>query len=263
MRVTIDGFPDNSASSWFEHLSSVRVPSLRLFCFPYAGGTAEVYRRWQRWFPQHVDICLVQMPGRGRRINERPFTRIIPLVNAIADRMGDQITGPFALYGHSMGALVSFELARELSRRHGIGPQHLFVSGRRAPQWPKDEPPTFHLPDDEFIPALKRLNGTPDQLLENPELMQFFLHLIRADFEATETYEYSPGDRLPCPISVYGGLEDQHVPAESCRAWQEQTSGRCKVRMFKGDHFFIRDPDALFVTSFRNDVLTTIAAPCP
>jgi medium-chain acyl-[acyl-carrier-protein] hydrolase len=129
-------FAIDSAPRWFEHLSSVKMPSLRLFCFPYAGGSADVYRNWQRWFPEEFDICLVHLPGRGTSLGERGFTRIIPLVKAIADRIDSETSAPYALYGHSMGALICFELARELFCRHGSGPQHLFVSGRNAPSGP-------------------------------------------------------------------------------------------------------------------------------
>jgi medium-chain acyl-[acyl-carrier-protein] hydrolase len=254
----------NSAASpglaWFEHLSRAAVPSLRLFCFPYAGGSAEVYRRWQRWFPEQIDVCLVHLPGRGKRLRERPFTRLIPLVNAIADNMGYETHIPYALYGHSMGALITFELGRELLRRNHTGPEHLFVSGRHAPSWPKNEPTTFNLPHDEFIEKIRELNGTPRDVLDNAELMELFIDLLRADFQAVETYEYRAGEQVSCPITVYGGLQDKDVPVESCRAWQEQTSANSKVRMFTGDHFFIRNPAPEFIGAFRSDVLGAVPA---
>lgn len=250
----------NSNLLWFDHLSRAQMPLLRLFCFPYAGGSSEVYRRWQSWFPERVDVCLVHLPGRGKRMNEPAFTQIVPLANAIVDRIVDEINVPYALYGHSMGAMIAFEVARELSRRRWAGPQHLFVSGNRAPQWPRTEPATFHLPHDEFIAALKRLNGTPTEILDNPELMELFIGLLRADFQAVDTYEYRPEKRLSCPITVYGGLDDKPVPQESCGAWQEQTTASCKVTMVSGDHFFIRDPRPDFKSAFQKDVLNAVSA---
>jgi medium-chain acyl-[acyl-carrier-protein] hydrolase len=181
-------------------------------------------------------------------------------VNAIADRIAPEIDIPYALYGHSMGATIAFELARELNRRHWAPPQHLFVSGRRAPQSPRTEPKTFNLPDDEFIAELRRLNGTPSEVLENPELLELFMGLLRADFELVETYQYHPAEQLSCPITVYGGLHDKEVPAESCQAWKEQTSARCNVRMVSGDHFFVRNPMQDFMSAFRSDVLRAIPA---
>jgi medium-chain acyl-[acyl-carrier-protein] hydrolase len=244
---------------WFEHLSRTKTPTLRVFCMPYAGGSADIYRGWQRWFPEQIDICLVHLPGRGTRVREEPFTQLTPLVKAIAAHIGGETKIPYALYGHSMGALISFELGRELFGRHRNSPAHVFVSGCRAPQWPKTEPPTFNLPHDKFIHELKRLNGTPREVLDDRELMEVFLKILRADFEIVDTYEYHPKERLSCPITVYGGLQDEDVSVESCRAWQEQTSANCKVHMFEGDHFFMRDPQSEFGWAFRNDIMRAFA----
>lgn len=239
-----------SPPSWFEHLSRSKAPSLRVFCFPYAGGSTDLYRGWQRWFPEQIDLCLVHLPGRSRIIGEQAFTRLQPLIKSVADRIEPEIQVPFVLYGHSMGALISFELARELCNRRHAGPRHLLISGRRAPQWPADKLPTFNLPHDEFIEELKKLKGTPQEVLENSELMQLFLALLRADFETVETYEYRTGGQLSCPITVY-----------RCRAWQKETSASCRVKICIGDHFFIRKPGSEFIAAFRNDVLD--AAPSP
>src|SRR5215471_12951382 len=154
---------------WFESLSRGQGPLPRLFCFPFAGGSADVYRSWQRWFSREIDLCLVHLPGRGKRMREPSFTQIVPLVNAIADRISYKTQVPYALFGHSMGAMIGFELTRELARRNISGPRHLFVSGRRAPQLPRTEPATFHLSHDEFIAEVKRLNGTPKEVFEDPE----------------------------------------------------------------------------------------------
>jgi medium-chain acyl-[acyl-carrier-protein] hydrolase len=154
-----------------------------------------------------------------------------------------------------MGALISFELGRELLGKHHNSPAHIFVSGCPAPQWPKTVPPTFNLPHDKFIGELKRLNGTSAKFLEDPKLMEVFLEILRADFEIVDTYEYYADERLSCPITVYGGLQDEEVSIESCRAWQEQTSASCKVQMFEGDHFFIRNPQSEFGWAFRNDIM--------
>ena len=246
---------------WFERLSRGQRPSLRLFCFPHAGGSSESYRSWQRWFPEQIDLCLVHLPGRGKRLREQAFTQTAPLVKAIADRILPEIDIPYALYGHSMGATIAFELTRELFQRQYTPPQHLFVSGRRAPQCPRTEPITFNLPHNEFIAELRRLNGTPRELLENPELLELFMDLLRADFELVDTYEYHPAERLSCPITVYGGLHDKEVSSENCNAWKEQTSASFNMRMVSGDHFFIRNPVQDFVTAFRSDVLSAVPAP--
>lgn len=217
-----------------------------------------MYRGWQRWFPEQLDLCLVHLPGHGKNMSQRAFSRIVPLVEEIVDHISFLTDIPYAFYGHSMGALISFELARELSRRQGSGPKHLFVSGCRAPQYPRDEPVTFNLPHDAFLVELKKLNGTPEGVLANPELMELFMDLLRADFEVVQTYQYHPGQPLSCPITVYSGTEDEHVPVEACHQWQKQTSASCKVRMFSGDHFFVRNAGPEFVNAFRTDLLNAV-----
>ena len=120
------------------------------------------------------------------------------------------------------------------------------------------DPPTFNLPHDEFIDELKRLNGTPRELLDNPEAREFFLPALRADFEMVDTYQYVLEEPLSCPLTIYGGLQDIDVPISSLRAWEEQTSGSCKIRMFPGDHFFIHSCGRDFVNVLQRDVLSIL-----
>jgi len=243
-----------SQSRWFENLPGGRDGALRLYCFPYAGGSAQVFRGWQRHFTPQVSLSLASLPGRAARIGEPPFEQCKPLITALADAIIPEIPPAFAFWGHSMGALISFELARELRRRDQPAPLALFLSGRRAPQVPDPDPPVFNLPDSEFIAELRRLNGTPRELLDGPELRELFLPTIRADFELVETYEYEPEPPLSCNICAYGGLQDAHVPAADLKEWQKQTSGAFKVRMFPGDHFYIHTSTDL-LHALRRDVL--------
>lgn len=241
-------------SMWFENLPGGRDGALRLYCFPYAGGSAQVFRSWQRHFAPKAALSLACLPGRATRIGEPPFKQYKPLITALADAIIPEIPPAFAFWGHSMGAVISFELARELRRRGQPAPLALFLSGRGAPQVPDPDPPVFNLPDSEFIAELRRLNGTPLELLDSPELKEFFLPTIRADFELVETYEYEPEPPLTCNICAYGGLQDAHVPAANLREWQKQTSGAFKVRMFPGDHFYIHTSNDL-LHALRRDVL--------
>jgi medium-chain acyl-[acyl-carrier-protein] hydrolase len=240
---------------WFESLSSREKCSLTLFCFPYAGGSSQIYRNWQGYVRPDISVCLIHLPGRGKRINERPFTKLNTLVEALADAIADQLQRPFAFFGHSMGALICFELAREIRRRHGRTPSQVFASGRRAPQLPSTEPPSYDRSDEEFIAALKRLNGTPPALLDQIETRNLFMPVLRADFEIVDTYSYVPDDPLPCPISVYGGLQDHRIPVPDLRAWEIQTSANCTVRMCVGDHFFINNPGRDFFSVLRRELL--------
>jgi medium-chain acyl-[acyl-carrier-protein] hydrolase len=256
MDMMVDRSTRHSAESWVEHLSPKRA--FPLLCFPYAGGSGEMFRQWNRHFSREIDVCLVHLPGRGRRIAQAPFTNLKPLVETIADVVANQVPQPFAFYGHSMGALISFELARELRRRGATVPQHLFLSGRQAPTAPPLEGRIFDLPHDEFIAAVKKLNGTPHGVLDDPELRDLFLPLLRADFEIVDTYVHQSEEPLSWPITVYGGLRDNHVSVENLRDWQKQTVATCKTKMFPGDHFFIQDPASNFLNVLRSDVLTAL-----
>ncbi len=214
-----------------------------------------MFRSWRRYFPAEIDLCLVHLPGHGKRVGEQAFVRLATLVEAIADLIASEMQHPFAFYGHSMGALLSFELANELFRRYPDGPSHLYLSGHGAPHLPKSEPPTFNLTDNELIAYLKRLNGTPVELLDDTEARQIFLPVLRADFEMVNTYEYRGGKPLSCPLSIYGGLRDNEVPVERLRAWEVHTAATCKVRLCEGNHFFIHDSRSEFIDVFRSDVL--------
>jgi medium-chain acyl-[acyl-carrier-protein] hydrolase len=246
------------ASRWFESLSAAEAPLLRLFCFPYAGGDAQVFRGWQRHLAPEVDVCLAHLPGRGRRLGAPRFTRLQKLVEAIADVIGPKAETPFAFYGHSMGALISFELARELRRRNAVSPLHLFLSGSQAPGMRKIELRMFDLPEKELIAKLHKLNGTPMELFDDPEIKDLFIPLLRADFEMVDTYECSPESPLMCPMTVYGGSEDERAPVDSLNPWEMHTTAQCKVRIFPGGHFFIQQQSAQFINVLRRDVLDAL-----
>ncbi len=220
------------------HKPNPRV-KLRLFCFPYAGGGASIYRSWQSAFPSSIEICPVELPGRGTKLKQKPYTRLLPLVEAIGQGIHSYLDIQFAFFGHSMGALISFELTRFLRKKYHLRPSHLIVSGRRAPQFLNTNRRTYDLSDSEFIDQLRALNGTPQEVLENPELMQFVMPILRGDFELVQTYEYEPGLPLDIPITALGGLQDPDVEIEHLQGWQSQTDASFMLRMFTGDHFFL------------------------
>ncbi len=213
--------------------------NLRLFCFPYAGGSSMIFRTWANSLPRNVEVCAVEYPGRGRQMQSAPIARLEPLVKAIASSLLPYLDKPFAFFGHSMGGLVSFELTRLLRLKYNLQPFHLFISGRRAPQIPPTKPPIHALPDAQLLEELRTLNGTPKAVLENPEMMQIFLPILRADFAIIETYTYTPQEPLHCPISIFGGWQDEEVSHEALQAWREQTTATFSLQMFDGDHFFI------------------------
>jgi medium-chain acyl-[acyl-carrier-protein] hydrolase len=227
---------------------------LRLFCFPYAGGGASAYRGWAASLPDDVEVCPVQLPGRESRLREPPFQQPEPLVAALADALRAHLDLPFAFFGHSMGAMLSFELARELRRRGDTLPLHLFVSGRRAPQVPNREEDIHALPEPEFLVKLRELNGTPEEVLQHAELMRLLIPVLRADFSVNETYVFRPEEPLDLGISAFGGLGDQEVTREDMVGWSEHGRGPFRLRMLPGDHFFLHSARDLVTESVARDL---------
>jgi medium-chain acyl-[acyl-carrier-protein] hydrolase len=217
---------------------------LRLFCFPYAGGGAGVYRRWPAAMPAGVEVCAVQLPGREGRLRETPFNRMGPLVDALAAALRPHLDRPFAFFGHSMGALLAFELARRLRREGLPGPLHLFVSGRRPPQDPDREERLHGLSDAQLRDALRRLGGTPREVLEHDEMMRLLTPMLRADLAVVETYRHEPAPPLDCPVTVLGALDDPKAPAEGLPGWAGHTRGPFRVRTLPGNHFFLHSAEA-------------------
>jgi medium-chain acyl-[acyl-carrier-protein] hydrolase len=212
---------------------------VRLFCFPFAGGSASIYRLWSSELPEHVEVCAVQLPGRETRAKERLFTRLTPLVQALADGLSAAWTVPFAFYGHSLGARIAFELAREMRRRKAPAPAHLFVSGRRAPHIGESDP-LHALNEAQLMVHLRALKGIPEAVLQEPELMAMFLPILRADFSVNEAEEYLSEPPLDCPISVFGGTEDPRCNRSQLDAWREHTQAAFSVDMLPGGHFFLQ-----------------------
>lgn len=229
----------STPQSWVMYRKPRPQARLRLFCFPYAGGGAAVYRTWADDLPAAVDVCPVQIPGRESRMREPALTSVDALTAALIPALAPLFDLPFAFFGHSMGALLAFELTRALRRQQRPQPIHLFASGHRAPQLPKENDPIYNLPEAEFIQELRQFNGTPEPVLQNAELMTLLLPVLRADFQVVGTYSYRPEPPLACPISALGGTEDHEVSPEAVAAWREQTTGEFTQRMYPGDHFFI------------------------
>lgn len=213
---------------------------MRLFCLPYAGGGASIYRAWPGLLPISVEVVPVHLPGRETRINEQPFTRLVPLVETLSSVLTPHLDKPFAIFGHSMGALIAFELARQLRRENKPQPVHLFVSGRDAPQLAKAGHQTYKLPEPEFVEEVKRLNGTPKEVLEHQELKKLVLPSLRGDFEVVQTYTYTTEPKLDCSISAFGGLQDRSATMFHLEGWREHTSSSFSLDMLPGDHFFLR-----------------------
>lgn len=226
-------------SGWIVTPRPNPAAEVRLFCFHYAGGSATLFHKWADSLPASVELCAIQLPGRGARLGEPLLTHVDDAADALAAAISPYLDKPFMFFGHSMGALISYELSYRLREMYGLQPEHLFVSGRRAPHLPVHT--AYHaLSDAEFMQRLHGLNGTPKAILENAELMQLMLPVLRADFQICETHRYRPRVPLSCALSALGGLHDPDVEYSHLVAWRSQTTGSFNAHMFPGDHFFIQ-----------------------
>jgi medium-chain acyl-[acyl-carrier-protein] hydrolase len=230
----------------------------RLFVLPYAGGGVSHYRAWTKTLAESIELCLVHLPGREQRLFETPIRQVPPMAEAFANAVTPWLDRPYAFFGHSMGALISFETSRILRRRGQRLPVHLFASAHRAPHLPDSDPPVYHLPDADFIAKLRTLNGTPQEVLDNAELMELLMPLLRADFELSETYTYTEAPRLNIPMTAIGGTEDHRVPPEDIEAWGEHTTAPFTFVMVPGDHFFVHDAVRNGVVNLINQTLLPI-----
>jgi surfactin synthase thioesterase subunit len=209
----------------------------RLFCFPHGGGSAAEFVRWSRNVPE-VEICGVQLPGRGTRLSEPVLTGMDELVAAVTEVMP---TGaPYSVFGHSLGALVAYEVTRALRQAGRRLPDHLIVSGFPAPSMPRTEHQIHTLPDDELINEVgRRHGGLPEEILADPELKTLMARYLRADYQILETYEWRPDDPLPVPVTVFSGRDDE-ISATALRAWQLHAADEIALRYFPGGHFYFR-----------------------
>lgn len=229
--------------------------SLRLFCFHYAGGSAQAFHAWSADLPPTVEIGMIQLPGRGQRLAEPKMTHLLPLSRIIAQALQQYIDKPFAFFGHSLGGLLCFEVTRSLRRENHLEPVHIFISATHAPHRRNRDESLSTMPKTALVKKLRELNGTPPEVLRNDELLDLLLPTIRADFELCETYEYHPEAPLDCPLTIYGGIEDHEVERERLAAWSEMTTGPSIIRMFPGGHFYISTSESIFLQTFARDLL--------
>jgi medium-chain acyl-[acyl-carrier-protein] hydrolase len=212
---------------------------LRMYCLSYAGGNGSMYLQWQDRLDPAVEVVAIQLPGRGSRLGEPPIESLPQLVEQIAAQLGSPDRLPFVFYGHSLGGLLAFELARYCRLRWMRTPRRLFISGCDAPRHRKTIRNVHDLEGDAFIDALAQYNGTPPELLAHRELMALLEPAIRADFRLAANYQYRPGPGLDMPIDVLSGRDDIDLDLEHLGAWQLETRAPTRVTWFEGDHFFI------------------------
>lgn len=212
---------------------------MQLFCLPYAGGSAAAFHRWAPALPPSVRMHAIELPGHGVRHAEQPITVMFRLVHWIAEEMVRRYDGgSYAIFGHSLGALMAFDVARVVRRRLGE-PTHLFVSGHNGPSVPLDYPMIHHLPDEELAAEVQRLGGLPPEIANFPALRVRLLRVLRIDLRLAHAYLPFVDAPLECPMTVFGGDEDPLVTAAGLRAWANETVGDTSVVLVPGRHFFL------------------------
>jgi len=242
-------------SKWFTRPIPRTNAQLRLFCLPYAGGSAAIYTPWSQQLDPSVELIAVQPPGRGNRIFEVPYTSMEDFVADLAKFIRPLLNVPYALFGHSLGSRVAIELARKLSRDGAPEPMFFFASGSRAPHIMHDRPTTHLLPDDEFIQELRNLNGTPEAILNNKELMDLHLPMLRADFQIAETFQAKLDQKLSSYPWIFAGEDDEYQTEEDLLSWCEYFHKKAHLQMFTGGHFFIETGQSAVIQKV-NHILT-------
>ena len=247
-----------AAGKWFPNIEQSGKTGLRLLCFPYAGAGASVFRNWQERMPAGVTVVPARLPGRESRSQEEPIDKIEALVDTVAEAIEPYLDSPFAFFGHSMGAMIGFELARCLRRRHQRLPAALLAASARAPQFRKGHVPAAEPSEEEFLREIKELEGAPREVLENEELLQYLLPAIKADSTLGRTYVYHEEPPLDLPIRAYVGADDKRLPLDVIRAWKEQTAASFALREFPGGHFFIHTGERVFLDALAADLAKII-----
>jgi medium-chain acyl-[acyl-carrier-protein] hydrolase len=223
-----------------------------LICLPYAGGSAAAYSRWERKLGAGVGVRAVELPGRGRRIREAPLTSSEALVEQLLiDLAADLEQGPFALFGHSMGGLLAFQLTHALVDRGLPGPQRLVLSAARAPG--RTAPVKLHaLPDEELIETLGHLSGAPAEALAHEDLMEVMLPVVRADLKLAETWSFDPAGPLSVPVALLGGLRDPLASPAELERWRPYFAGEVERRSYPGDHFYLLQEEEALLRDVRD-----------
>jgi medium-chain acyl-[acyl-carrier-protein] hydrolase len=215
------------------------LPRARLICFPFAGGSAATYSQWQASLPRDIEVCAVELPGRGRRRGERCVTRMERLVDDLCSSLEPLLDAPYFLFGHSMGAVIAFSLARRVRALGLRGPDHLFASAHLPPHRSRREAEAEAMNDTDVVALLRRIGGTPPEILADPAVLELVVPIIRADLLLLDSYRHVPDAPLDCPITAFAGSKDEHATHRELQGWATHTTGPLAVEVVEGGHFFV------------------------
>lgn len=236
--VFIPLIDNQNADAWIRRYQAADDAAIRLVCLPHAGGSASFYFPMAQALAPALDVLSVQYPGRQDRRHEPGITDIGVYADALTSALLPWVDRPLAFFGHSMGAVLAFEVTRRLERDHGIDPVRIFASGRRSPS--SHRPETVHLRDDDGIVAeMRQLSGTDAAILGNEEILRMVLPAIRSDYTAIENYRAAPEHTVKTPVTVLTGESDPRTSREEAEAWEGHTLGGFDLQSFPGGHFFL------------------------
>lgn len=212
---------------------------IQLFCFPYAGASASIFKSWQSFLPKHIEVVGIQYPGHGNRISEKPYSSSIDIVNELLNNIFNAQTKPFALFGHSMGAMIAFDLAKRLVTSSEQKPIHLFISGLAPPQLRKTKSFIKNRTRNELINFIEQLGGTHSEILSHKELMDIILPALKSDFQIADNWFVEDTFDLSIPLTILGGDTDNEIPEDSLIYWSAYTTKKTTIKIYSGNHFFI------------------------
>lgn len=248
-------------SPWLRCVRPNPHATIRLLCLPHAGGAASAYAMWPRAMPRHIEVWAAQLPGRENRLSESTQVDWASLICKLAEAVGSIADGPLLCFGHSMGALMAFELARYLRHHTAFAFQGLLLSGHRAAHLAPNSVPIHHLPDDAFIQKVAEFEGLPMTLVNSADFREIWLPSLRADFTLCERYRYVIDAPLNCPIVALGGVQDGHVRPSDLRAWAMHTHSAFRMHMLPGGHFYLHEQRERFMQTLLLELAALAHAP--
>ena len=250
-------------NKWISERNRVEGTRIRLFCLPHAGSGSAPFNAWKRSLPTFVELCPILLPGREIRLDETSYTDSDLLIHDMANALTGWLDKPYAIFGHSMGALLAFELAQSLRAKGLREPSYLFLSGRIASHLSQPHQPIHHLPHDEFIAELEaRYGGLPQEILQDRQVLEYFLPILRTDLTLIETHRYRELPPLACPVMVSAGTHDVTVSSESLAAWKNHTIGHFEVHRFAGGHFYLTGASRALLLEKLCEKLIALDASC-
>lgn len=249
--LELKGLPSDEISTFIgDSLSSSAIltqKTIQLFCFPYAGGRSDFYKKWKKRYNSNsfFEIELVEYSGRGEKIGAPLIKDFTEIVTQLADEITRRINGQFAFFGHSLGAILAFEIAKKIKMDQKILPAGLFLSGCPAPDYLPDQISLQDLSDDEFIAKIIQLGGIPQEIINEPEPLKFFLPYLKNDFSLIDTYTSLNTDLFTIPLVVFTGDKDPKVSIKQVMGWENYTNSFFECHVMPGDHFFVKDEGAI------------------